>query len=451
MKIIIGHTNSDLDCIGSIVLAKYLYPDAIPVKSQILQNSTRKVLNLFEHHLNMLNPKDLRNKIIDKIIIVDTKERKRVKEYFKYLNYFSGEIEIWDHHINEKCDFDNAILHDMGIGANVTNIGLELIKKGIKLNNDDATIALAGIFADTGNFTHINVKKEDLIVAAYLVENGASIRMASEFTRSLQGIEQKSLFHELINSLTYKNYQGHFIIFTYLEFEKQRGGLADVLEQIHEIENPDATFGIFYFKKEKSTLIIGRSKKEAINVREILKNFNGGGHDLAASAYIKNTEGEKILSSLEKILSKGIIPAITANDIMTKEVRCINKSWSLLEASLFLEKYDHTGAPVIDNENNLVGFLTLRDIMKGRKANNIKAPVSAYMRTKVIHAKRDITVRNIGKLFNENNIGHLPIVDEKNRVIGIVTRSDLINLLHKREKEEKVLNENLNSIQKLKF
>ena len=36
MKIIVGHSNMDLDCIGSIVLAKYLFTDYMPVKSRLI-------------------------------------------------------------------------------------------------------------------------------------------------------------------------------------------------------------------------------------------------------------------------------------------------------------------------------------------------------------------------------------------------------------------------------
>jgi tRNA nucleotidyltransferase (CCA-adding enzyme) len=111
---------------------------------------------------------------------------------------------------------------------------------------------------------------------------------------------------------------------------------------------------------------------------------------------------------------------------MTEKVEALSPDMSLREASIFLETVSHTGAPVLDSEGKLVGFLTLRDIMKGRKGNQMHVPVRTFMTRNIISANPDSTVREIDELIFEGDVGHLPIL-EAGKLIGIVTRGDLLD------------------------
>ena len=115
---------------------------------------------------------------------------------------------------------------------------------------------------------------------------------------------------------------------------------------------------------------------------------------------------------------------------MTADVHVISEEHSLLDASISLERINHTGLPVTNEAKGLVGFLTLRDIMKGRKSDQMHAPIKAFMTKKVVTAAKTTTVREIEQLLFRNNIGHLPIVEE-GRVVGIVTRSDYLRFVER--------------------
>jgi tRNA nucleotidyltransferase (CCA-adding enzyme) len=221
-----------------------------------------------------------------------------------------------------------------------------------------------------------------------------------------------------------------------MELEKKAGGLSAVVEKIFEVENPDALFAVFAFKKENQSLIVARSQKEIIDLNELLEVFGGGGHTMAASALLKGIASPRVFAALEKYLNLTLTPAIIADQIMSPAPHVIHDGWSLLEASKFLEKINHTGAPVTNTDGELVGFMTLRDIMKGRKAEQMHSPVKAYMTRKAITGQTRTTVREIADLFFDNNIGHLPIVDG-NKVIGIVTRSDYLDCVEKRRQENR--------------
>ena len=71
MKIIVGHSNIDLDCIGSMVLARYLYPEHRPVMSRLVHPSARNVVNLYQYHLDFLPSEELKGEEIESAVIVD--------------------------------------------------------------------------------------------------------------------------------------------------------------------------------------------------------------------------------------------------------------------------------------------------------------------------------------------------------------------------------------------
>lgn len=428
MKIIVGHSNMDLDCIGSIVLVKYLYPDHTPVMSRLIHPSAKSLYNLYQYHLDFAFPEDLKGESVTRAVIVDTRSESRVKEYFENFDSTGTEIEIFDHHSGDSCDFTRAVINEGNYGSNTTMIGLELIKRRISISPKDATIALTGIYADTGNFTHDNVTEDDFRVASYMLKQMADIKLVNNFLKSLREDYQLSLFHEIMNTLVWQDIKGHQIVFSYYAMEKQAAGLAAVIEEIFNVESPDAIFGVFHFDKPGSTIIIARSQKNSIDLLDILRPFGGGGHSKAASALIKKEEGKEVFRKLLEHLAVHLEHAVTAGDIMSKNVVTISENWTLRDASEFLEQNDLSGAPVLDGQGNIAGILTLRDIMKGRKNNQMNTPVKGHMKTKLVTCCIDHTMREIENLMFINSIGHLPVI-ENGKLAGIITRSDLLGFL----------------------
>lgn len=435
MKIIIGHTNTDLDCLGSMVLARRLYPDHLLLRSRLIHPVARRMYNLFRKQAALHPKKEIKGQKIDHIIVVDTRSYQRTREFFDYIGDYKGELTVYDHHPADSSDLPYTQIIEASHGANTTLLGLEVMEKGIQLSPEEATIALTGIFADTGNFTHANCSKEDFLVAAFLREQGASISMTADFLRSLNEKYQITLFHDLLNNLVYRDIKGHFIILSYLELEEEVGGMAAISEKIMDVESPDALFCAFYFKDKDRTLIVGRSKSYSIVIPSALKEYSAKGHSAAASAQLSGRPGLALIDEISSVLEEQLPGAVRARDIMSSPVHCMRPQWTIMESSIFLEERGHTGAPVLDEQGAICGFMTLRNIMKARKADNIKAPVSAYMTHKLFTGNPDMTVRDIQQFFYQHNIGHLPVVEEE-KLIGIVTRSDLLRIMGNKQENK---------------
>lgn len=434
MNIIIGHANMDLDCLGSIVLAKYLYPGYVAVKSRIVHPVVKNVLNLYKKHLDLEIGKSLTDQHVEKIVIVDTRSRARVKEFFDYFELTSPdpEIIIYDHHVSDTLDIEGAELISEKWGANVSLMVRELKKREIHISPEDATIAMTGLYGDTGSFSFENVSSSDFEAASWLLSMGANLKLVKKFMQPLKEEAQLSLFHQVMNRLTYKKIHGHYILCSYIEIPKQTAGIGGVVEKVFDIESPDAFFLMVGIEKTRTTLMIARSQKERINVCSLLKPYGGGGHALAASAKRKKVFGERVLEEFIWYLRASLVPSVSAGQLMTHDVGMIYEDWTLMDASKFLEGIMHTGAPVIDREGYLKGVLTLRDISKGRKGNQMHSPVKSYMSRKITTFREDSSIREMEEVFLSKNIGHIPVV-ESERVVGIVTRQDFLDYIQHRQ------------------
>ncbi|MDR0563040.1 MAG: CBS domain-containing protein [Spirochaetaceae bacterium] len=426
MNIAFGHSNMDMDCLGSLVLVKKLFPDYRLVKSNLIHPVARKVYNIYQDYFNFLSPDDLKDETIDDVLIVDTCIASRVKEYFNNFKNPAAAIRVIDHHNLEDCDIPRAQKEGAPFGANVTCLGKLAMARRIKLVPEEATIALAGLYADTGRLIYENVCREDFEVSAYLMDMGASLKLVKTFLESLTESEQIGVLNQVFllvdNAI---DIQGHSILITCLPLDDNINGLAAVVDKVMEVENPDAYFAFFSIPRKNTVLLIARSQKAKIDVNKLLQPYGGGGHQAAASLKLIHRDMKQFSEEFRGYLEKSLKPATRARDIMTRDVEVIKEDVSLLDASRFLEEIDLTGIPVVNAQGSVSGFLSLRDIMKGRRASQMHAPVKAYMTRNVITSDGYITMREVERLFYKHHINHIPIV-EGGKLQGIVTHGDYL-------------------------
>jgi len=423
MDIAFGHSNMDFDCFGSLILVKKLFPDYRLVRSSRIHPAAQNMYDFYEEYFDFLSTKDISDELVENIIIVDTCMASRVSEYFFHIQNSAPEITIFDHHNTEICDIVGAKLEKGQFGANTSLLGKMAMKQGILLSPEEATVALTAIYADTGRFIYETVTCDDYEVSAWLLGMGASLKLVRSFLQTIKEDEQIAVLNEIRPELL--NIQGNEILLSYIELIENVPGLAAVVERVMENQNPDAYFAIFSILSEETVLIIARSQRKTIDLDKLLSVYGGGGHALAASAKISGFGGLKFLEEFRSYLEESLKPADRALDIMTKNVFTIHETTSLIDASMFLERVDHTAVPVVDKEGNITGLISLRDIMKGRKHGKMHSPVKAYMSRPVISAGSNATIREIERVFYKNKIGHLPIIDE-GKLLGIVTRWDYL-------------------------
>lgn len=145
----------------------------------------------------------------------------------------------------------------------------------------------------------------------------------------------------------------------------------------------------------------------------------------------------------------------TAKDIMTRDVITIHYSASLRDLSRLLAENGITGIPVIDDDNGLMGMISMRDIIREdiralgatpdyqdiselfssaldmEEAEGIavrRVWVEEIMSREIHTADETATLRELCAIMNERKVHRLPILRD-GKLVGLVTATDLIRTI----------------------
>ncbi len=418
----------DLDCLGSMALAHYLYPDYALVRSQRIHPLAKSLYHLFQDHLPLVNLNELDLSNLEHVVVVDTRSLSQIHEYLERGLTLPAHVSVYDHHHSDGCDIPGAVTHQEALGANTSVLCHLLARENIVISPELATIALAGIVADTGSFSHNNVSSRDFSAATWLLDAGADLSIVRKGTSKYYDNALSVLMHQLAASMTRRQLRGHSVVLGEVDVENQAPGLALLVERLFEFEQAEVIVCVFNMLKEKSHLIISRSASPDLDMAFVLSAFGGGGHPQAASALLKKSNDIPVMQHLISALNIRLKPALRAQDIMHKSVNSLRVDWTMLEAAKFLEEHNHASAPVVDEHAHLLGLLSLREIQKARKADSMHAPVKAYMNRSPKTLNTQSTLQEIEDLFFSTDLGLAPVIDQ-GQLRGIISRADLLNLL----------------------
>ncbi|ELZ30066.1 signal-transduction protein containing camp-binding and cbs domains [Halogeometricum pallidum JCM 14848] len=82
---------------------------------------------------------------------------------------------------------------------------------------------------------------------------------------------------------------------------------------------------------------------------------------------------------------------------------------------------------VVDDDNQLVGILTNTDFVKivAERQPKDRTPVSEYMTDDVVTTTAQVSIRDVADTIMRHGFHHVPVVDEEEGVIGMITTTDL--------------------------
>ena len=124
---------------------------------------------------------------------------------------------------------------------------------------------------------------------------------------------------------------------------------------------------------------------------------------------------------------------ISIEQIMTPDPATISPQSSAAEARRLLESNFINHLPVVEGDR-LVGIVSSSDLLKlhlldDRLSIFARATVDQIMETKLIVLDSRASLREAAEKLSMGNFHALPVVNEKRRLVGIVTSSDLLNEL----------------------
>jgi len=150
---------------------------------------------------------------------------------------------------------------------------------------------------------------------------------------------------------------------------------------------------------------------------------------LVIEGVIRNRDlnASELLIEISKMV---VLPEELVGNIATKKLITVRATDSVREAARTLYTHGIRGAPVVDNEGNVVGFITTTDIaMLVGSGEDLDAPVSKYMRRTVFTISERESLLEAMRIMDFYGVGRLVVLNNARKPVGIVTRTDILRYI----------------------
>ena len=450
MDLVLCHTTADFDSLGAAVGLCVLRPGSRIVLTGGCHPTVRDFLALHRDEYPLIERRSVNPQQIRSISIVDASQRDRLGKAAEWLDLpHLSEIAVFDHHLQADLDIPATVTQIEAVGATTTLIVEQLqahSDREFRLQPSEATVMALGIHVDTGSLTFDGATARDARALAWLMEQGASLRVIAEYVEPGLSPQLQDLLKEALNNLRSETLHGYKVAWVLLSTEAFVPGLSALASRLLDLTETDALLlgNVYKFSENDNNrniaqspvsnrlTIIGRSRIDNTNLSKLFKPLGGGGHASAASLATRDVDPELTLNQLAEALKAQIPHPPTARELMSSPVRSIRPETSVGEAHRILLRYGHSGLSVVDTGDRLAGIISRRDIDIALHHGFSHAPVKGYMTPQLKTIAPDTLLPEIEALMVTYDIGRLPVL-ENGQLVGIVTRTDVLRELHQQK------------------
>jgi tRNA nucleotidyltransferase (CCA-adding enzyme) len=431
MQLIMTHEQADFDALAALLAAWMLDETAVAVLPRRMNRNVRAFLNLYDAKLPFTDPRDLNGEPVSLVTLVDTQSLVTLKG-------MSGHtpVHVIDHHQRRIELPPEWTFSGDRVGACTTLLVEVLREHNGALGTIEATLLLLGIYEDTGSLTYVSTTPRDVRAVAYLLENGASLRIANEFLNPPLSENQRLIYDRLIHSAQMHQVHGQSILVACSQARELSEEISSVAHKLRDLIDPDALF--LFISTVEGVRLVARSTTDQVNVAKVAAHFGGGGHERAAAALIKDPfpfeipDGSSPLETacqeLLRILPEIVRPSITVGQIMSHRPLVLDPATPVHKALAMMQRYGYEGYPVVSS-GRVIGLLTRRAVDRAI-SHKLNLNAANLMESGEITITPQDSIDSLQRLMTGSGWGQVPVVDPQSReVIGIVTRTDLIKAL----------------------
>jgi len=425
MEVILTHEHADFDAIASMVGLSRLVPGAVPVLPQTVNANVAEFLTLYGGGLGLVARGDLRRRRLSRVWVVDTRRPASVRGMAP-----DTPRSVIDHHSEsgeggheDGADIDLDI---QPVGATATLIAERMIQAAVAPTAMEATLLLLGIHEDTGSLTYAGTTPRDVRAAAWLLEQGADLDVLARFLRHSLSDTGRGLYLALAEAAETMDVAGHHIVISAVEAHGYTEEVSTLATKLFELLEPDALFILVALGE--TIQLVARSAHDDVDAGTVAEAFGGGGHAHAAAATIRGGVLPTARAKLITLLPAAVRAGLRVADLMSRgQVRALDVGTTVEEALAYARRYGHEGYPVLDGAA-VAGVLTRRDLDRAAHHNLGREPIRRLVTAGAVTARPEDGIDTLQHRMIAHNLGQVPVVDDEGRLIGIVTRTDLLQL-----------------------
>ena len=362
-----------------------------------------------------------------RLVAVDTRRRSRLRHVWPLLDNPGTRIEVWDHHPETSDDVHAHVCHAEICGAVTTLLIEEIQKLNIAVPRETATVLGLGIYSDTGSFSFSSVTQRDFAAAGWLLGRGMDINIISEKTAFSMTKEHIRALNALLESAQTYHINGADVVLAEATLDSYLDDFACLAHKMMEMEKFDILFAIG--RMDDRIQIVARSRSHAVNVGAVCSAFGGGGHAYAASASVRDKTLSEVRDGILTQLYLQEEGEKTARDYMSQPAIGIEEGHTIAEADELMLHFGLKTMPVFaPMTRRCTGLIDSQITQKAIAHGLAGAPLTDYMRRNLKTLPVTATLRDITTVIVGARQRLVPIVSGGSSVVGVVSRTDLINI-----------------------
>ena len=362
-----------------------------------------------------------------RLVAVDTRRRSRLRHVWPLLDNPGTRIEVWDHHPETSDDVHAHVCHAEICGAVTTLLIEEIQKLNIAVPRETATVLGLGIYSDTGSFSFSSVTQRDFAAAGWLLGRGMDINIISEKTAFSMTKEHIRALNALLESAQTYHINGADVVLAEATLDSYLDDFAFLAHKMMEMEKFDILFAIG--RMDDRIQIVARSRSHAVNVGAVCSAFGGGGHAYAASASVRDKTLSEVRDGILTQLYLQEEGEKTARDYMSQPAIGIEEGHTIAEADELMLHFGLKTMPVFaPMTRRCTGLIDSQITQKAIAHGLAGAPLTDYMRHNLKTLPVTATLRDITTVIVGARQRLVPIVSGGSSVVGVVSRTDLINI-----------------------
>lgn len=362
-----------------------------------------------------------------RLVAVDTRRRSRLRHVWPLLDNPGTRIEVWDHHPETSDDVHAHVCHAEICGAVTTLLIEEIQKLNIAVPRETATVLGLGIYSDTGSFSFSSVTQRDFAAAGWLLGRGMDINIISEKTAFSMTKEHIRALNALLESAQTYHINGADVVLAEATLDSYLDDFAFLAHKMMEMEKFDILFAIG--RMDDRIQVVARSRSHAVNVGAVCAAFGGGGHAYAASASVRDKTLSEVRDGILTQLYLQEEGEKTARDYMSQPAIGIEEGHTIAEADELMLHFGLKTMPVFaPMTRRCTGLIDSQITQKAIAHGLAGAPLTDYMRRNLKTLPVTATLRDITTIIVGARQRLVPIVSGGSSVVGVVSRTDLINI-----------------------
>ncbi|MDD3241204.1 MAG: DHH family phosphoesterase [Bacilli bacterium] len=299
---IMGHSNLDLDAIGSSLALYNLYTNKnkdcfLIIDEEKHELAVDKIINELKDEIKILTSKDVLKKIteLSLLIIVDT-NNSVILQNTDITKRFKNIIVI-DHHEENENTIENSLkIINPDFSSTSEMISRYMYEKNLKVDSSTASYLLGGIVLDTNNFV-LKTSSNTYLMAYFLTTMGANPLAVEKLMK--QDIVEYIRRQKIITNMEIIDNTKALAICPE-ERIYRREDLAKIADTLLQFDNIEESYVIGNI--DTNTVGISARSLGKVNIGEKMQKISGGGNRTEAAAIFKDQNQEEVFNKLISLI-----------------------------------------------------------------------------------------------------------------------------------------------------